>query len=188
MKFVKWFIIVVAVIFGLFVAVTFFLPKEYYVERSTEIEAPALVVYMQAIDLEAWQTWSPWTKYDPDMSIIYGEKKAGTGAFYSWKSDVTGDGTMTIIDSKSPEFVRYELIFEGYEDQPGFASIILAAASPMGPTKVTWTYEGNVGDKFFARWLAVLMDKFLGPGYEEGLANLKAKSEAISESPGLELP
>ena len=186
MKFVKWLLIVLAFLVGLFVVITFFLPKDYYVERSIEIEAPALLVYAQVVDLEAWQTWNPWNDLDPDMALSYGDPTVGKGASYSWVSEVTGDGTMEIIEAISPLQVRYKMTFEGYEDEPGFSSMLLDAANPVGPTRVTWTFEGEVGDRFFAPWLGIMMDTLLGPSYEKGLASLKERCEAMTQTiPGL---
>ncbi len=177
MKFVKWLIVAVAVLLGLFVLVTFFLPQDYYVERTTRINAPAPVVYSQVADLEAWQKWNPWSDLDPEMEITYGESKVGQGASYSWISEAAGNGSMTITEADAPNHVRYKLAFEGYESQPSFSEMILKSDNPAGPTTVTWTFEGDVGDKFFARWMAVLMDKFVGASYDKGLAALKERCE-----------
>jgi hypothetical protein len=92
MKFVKWLIIAVAAILGIFIVITFFLPKDYYVERSIEIEAPALLIFANVADLEAWQTWNPWNEMDPDIEITFGEKTVGTGASYTWVSEKMGGG------------------------------------------------------------------------------------------------
>ncbi len=177
MKFLKWLLIILVVVLGLFFAVSFLLPKAYYVERSTTINAPAMVVYKEVVDLEAWQTWNPWNELDPAMTISYGEIKVGVGASYSWQSDKAGNGTMRITDTLAPSFARYELIFEGYEENPSFTEFKLEGENPSGPTTVTWTFEGDVGDKLFARWMVILMDKMVGASYEQGLAKLKEKCE-----------
>ena len=180
MKFVKWLIVAVAVLLGLFVVVTFFLPKDYYVERSVDINAPATVVYSQVADLEAWQEWNPWSNLDPEMQVTYGESRVGQGASYTWISEAAGNGQMTITKADAPSYVRYELVFEGYESEPSYSEMVLQAENPAGPTSVTWTFEGDVGEKFFARWMAVLMDKFVGASYDEGLANLKERCEEMA--------
>ena len=183
MKFVKWIIIFVAVMLGLFVAVTAFLPKDYHVERSIEVSAPIALVYSQVVDLEAWQAWNPWNELDPDIVIEYGEKKAGEGAWYEWRSEVAGNGKMTITETEVPLKVRYVLSFEGFEDLPSYSSMLLQAGDPLSPTTVTWTFEGTVGDRFFARWMSVLMDKFVGQNYEKGLQMLKERCEALAQAP-----
>lgn len=189
MKFAKWLIIAVAAILGIFVVITFFLPKDYYVERSIEIEAPAFLIFANVADLEAWQTWNPWNEMDPDIEITFGEKTVGTGASYTWVSEKMGGGEMLIVLSKAPEVVRYQLTFEGYEETPGYSDMLLKAESATGPTIVTWTFEGDTGDKFFSAWMSLFMDTLLGPSYEDGLAKLKEKCEKqIQVVPGMPLP
>ncbi|HSH09389.1 MAG TPA: SRPBCC family protein [Oceanipulchritudo sp.] len=179
MKAVKWVIIGVASLLFLFFGITFFLPNAYYVERSVEISAPPVMVYSQVVDLEVWQEWNPWNKMDPDMVITYGEKRVGAGAFYSWSGEIAGGGKMAIIETEAPSHVRYELIFEGFENEPSYSSMILKASDPLGPTMVTWTFEGDVGNKLFARWMVVLMDRFVGASYEQGLDALKERCEGL---------
>jgi uncharacterized protein YndB with AHSA1/START domain len=177
MKFLKWLLISLVVLLGLVFVVSYLLPKEYYVERTKTINAPAMVVYQQVVDLEAWQTWNPWNELDPEMTISYGEIKVGTGASYSWQSEKAGNGTMRITETVPPSNARYELIFEGFEDNPSISEFKLEGENLAGPTTVTWTFEGDVGDKLFARWMVILMDKMVGASYEQGLASLKAQCE-----------
>ena len=183
MKFVKWLIGLVAFLLGLFVLITFFLPKEYSLERSIEINAPAALVFSQVVDLEAFQAWNPWNEMDPDMLIEYGELSAGPGASYSWKSDAAGEGSMEIIEVDGIEHVRYRLLFEGYEDNPGYSSIHVSADPADGSCSVRWTFEGDVGSSFFGRWMSIMVDKFIGPTYEKGLSLLKTRSETLVLDP-----
>lgn len=177
MKFLKWLLIVLAGLLGLLFGVSFLLPNAYSVERSTTINAPAMVVYQQVSDLKAFEEWNPWKDLDPDMTLSFGEITAGQGASYSWKSEVTGNGTMRLVDTTVPTYVRYELIFEGYEDNPSISEFKLDGEGLSGPTTVTWSFAGDVGDKLFARWMVILMDKMVGASYEQGLAQLKEKCE-----------
>ena len=189
MKLVKWSILSVAILLLVFIVVTFLLPREYHVERSIEIKAPALLIFANVADLETWQTWNPWNKMDPEIEISYGEKKVGPGASYSWSSEQVGAGTMEIVEAKAPVYVKYKLLFEGFEEYPGFSDIIMKADSATGPTTVTWTFHGETGDKFFAPWMGLAMDRMLGPTYELGLSDLKDTCEAqIQTIPGLPLP
>ncbi|MFO7724800.1 MAG: SRPBCC family protein, partial [Oceanipulchritudo sp.] len=134
----------------------------------------------QVVDLEAWQEWNPWNEVDPDIEIIYGERSEGTGASYSWESDIAGDGEMRILEAVPNEFVRYELIFEGYEDLPSYSEIEIEPVDEPQGTHVTWTFEGNVGSNFFARWMSVMVDRFVGSSYEDGLEALKERCEELA--------
>jgi len=186
---VKWLLIIVAGLLGLFVVVSFFLPQDYYVERSIDISVPAALVYSQVVDLEAWLKWDPWGEMDPETKVTFGSIKVGTGASYSWESETSGNGSMAIIETNPPEMARFELIFEGYEDNPSYSSMLIDSTDSLGPCSVTWTFEGSVGDKLFARWMAVMMDKFVGMNYEKGLNNLKELCESMGgEVPVMETP
>ena len=164
---------------GLFIVISFFLPKDYYVERTVQISAPAVLIYSQVVDLEAWMEWDPWGDLDPEMKVTFGEIRSGAGASYAWESETSGDGTMTIVETEAPNLAKYELVFAGYEDNPSYSVISLESADAIGPTSVKWTFEGSVGDKLFARWMVLLMDKFVGANYEKGLNNLKERCEAM---------
>jgi hypothetical protein len=183
MKFLKWLLIVLAGLFGLFVVVSFFLPKEYHVERSILIVSPPELVYSQIVDLEAWQEWDPWGDMDPDMEVVFGDKTVGLGASYRWTSEMSGDGEMTIVETEPSKMVKYKLVFAGYEDNPSYSVITLEAPDVMGPTNVNWTFEGSVGDKLFARWMVLLMDKFVGVNYEKGLKSLEKRCQDMFLSP-----
>lgn len=181
MKVVKWVILVIAVLLGLFIAVTFFLPKEYEMSRSIAIEARPGIVYNQVADLEAWQEWNPWSRMDPSIDIEYGEKRVGVGASYSWEGETAGSGTMEIVEAHPPLLVEYHLEFGGYEDTPSTSRILITPDPEGGPTEVTWTFEGSVGDQFFARWMSVMIDSLVGKSYEEGLQALKKRAEHVEE-------
>ena len=178
MKLVKWIIGLVAALFLMFLLITFFLPRSYSVERSILIEAPAPLIYSQVADLEAWQEWNPWGGMDPHMTVSYGETTSGKGASYKWNSEVTGDGLMKILEAVPYSLVRYELGFEGWEDLPSYSSIMIAPIPDSNTTEVHWSFEGSSGDRFFARWMSVLMDKFVGSNYDEGLQALKERCES----------
>lgn len=38
-------------------------------------------------------------------------------------------------------------------------------------------FDGTVGDRFFARWMTLLMDPMVGSQYEKGLEALKLRCE-----------
>ena len=44
-------------------------------------------------------------------------------------------------------------------------------------TKVTWRMTGK-NDDFLGKWMALAMPSMVGPQFEQGLADLKAKVEA----------
>jgi len=53
---------------------------------------------------------------------------------------------------------------------------LLLAPAGSG-TRVTWTNRGDVGRNPLKRYLAMAMDRMVGPDFEAGLANLKRVAE-----------
>lgn len=182
MKWLKWILVGCVLLLLTFGVATFFVPKTYDVRRSVVIEAPASLIFSQVVDLEAWQKWNPWNKADPDIQIEYGPERSGLGAEYSWQSEVAGSGTMRIVEVGFPNKVRYELEFEGYENQISISRFLIEEGPERGANTVTWTFEGDVGDSFFGRWSTLVMDAFIGPSYERGLAQLKTRCEELARA------
>ena len=49
---------------------------------------------------------------------------------------------------------------------------------PDGPaTRITWAMSGDVGGNPLKHYLALVMDRMVGPDFEAGLANLKTLAE-----------
>lgn len=159
----------------LLVVISFFLPGRVHVQRVAVINAQPEVVFRQVNDLHNWNKWMPWNKMDPKMEIKYYGPEKGTGAGYSWSSDIkqVGKGKITIIDSKPDESVVTELNFMEHG--------ISTASFRMEPvdhgTKVIWGMDMDMGMNPFARYLGLFMDQMIGGDFEKGLIDLKTVSE-----------
>jgi uncharacterized protein YndB with AHSA1/START domain len=154
--------------------VGFFLPSHFEVSRSVVIAAPADKVYDLIADPRHWSKWSAWNKRDPNMDIRYGGPPFGQGARWSWKSKSEGSGSMEFVKVEPNRHIEYALVFPEFNMRSGGAFAI--DATPAG-TKVTWTNAGDVGTNPLKHYLAVGMDRLVGPDFELGLANLKVVAE-----------
>lgn len=149
-----------------------FLPKEFSLQRSTVIDAPAAVVFEQVNNLEKNQAWMPWNKLDPTMKVTFGDVTVGEGASYSWTSDKSGDGTLTIKESVPNERIVNDLDFgEGGPSEGRWTF-----EETGGGTKVTWAMVG-AADGIIDRYFGLMVEKMAGPAFEQGLADLKKVSE-----------
>ena len=168
--------IVVLVVIGFSVlvfGVGSFLPKDFRVERSIQIDAPAEVVFDQVNTLRNWSAWSPWTARDPTIENRYSGPESGVGASVSWTSEGSGDGTQTITKSERPSRIETQLDF-GEMGQPTADW----SFEPSGEgAKVTWGLSGRANGAL-GGYFASMMDGMLGPDYEDGLARLKQVVEA----------
>ena len=175
MKFLQWALAIVGAVALAVVLVGFVLPSKFSVERSIEIRAPARTIYDHIVEPKQWAKWSVWTRRDPDMRITYSGPPFGMGAKWSWVSKSEGTGSMQFTRVEPDKRVEYALSFPDF----GMKSTGALAIEPAGERmKVTWTNSGDVGPNPLKRYLAVLMDRMVGPDFEAGLANLKALAES----------
>jgi len=157
----------------LLVIISFFLPSKTHLERSIVINAPADSIFAQVNTMQNWPNWSPWAKIDPAMKTTYFGPASGEGAGYSWDSKKVGKGTLTVTKSVTNELLETKMDF----GDRGFANAFFKLSPAEGGTKVVWGFDSETGMNPIAKYFGLLMDKFLGPDYEKGLANIKAVVE-----------
>jgi uncharacterized protein YndB with AHSA1/START domain len=174
-KFLQWALAVIGGIVLLIVLGGLLLPSTFLVERSIEINAPARTIYDYVVEPKQWTKWSVWTQRDPDMRITYSGPPFGMGAKWSWVSKTEGTGNMQFTRVEPDKRVEYVLAFPDYGMRSNGSLSIEPAGTRM---KVTWIATGDVGPNPLKRYLAVMMDRMVGPDFEAGLANLKAVAES----------
>lgn len=173
MKILKRVLLVVGVIIGLLLIVSLFLPASFKVERTTTVQAPPDSVYKLLADFKEWNSWSPWLEKEPTMQFERSAETNKVGSFQKWKSQSQGNGEMTFSTLDPGKTVGYKLVFDESMQSDG-----QLALSPEGDaTKVTWTMTGDAGMNPVARYFGLMMDGFVGPDFEKGLANIKKVAE-----------
>jgi len=175
------------VIIGLLVAavlivvgVGLFLPNEYRVERSIEIDAPPEAVFDHVNTLKSWNAWSPWMAKDSSIENSYSGPEAGVGAKVTWTSEDSGNGSQTITFSERPKRIEMHLDF-GDMGQPR-ADWTFAPSGES--TQVNWGLSGTASG-VLGGYFAKMMDGWVGPDYEDGLARLK---KVVEEAPSEDAP
>lgn len=175
MKFVQWTLATIGALVLLIVAVGFLLPSAFSVQRSVEINATPKKVYDLVVEPKRWKDWSAWTRRDPDMRIIYSGPPFGMGAKWAWVSKSEGTGSMEFTRVEPDRSVEYVLVFPDFN----MKSTGALRLEPNGnATRVTWSSVGDVGANPLKHYLAIMMDRMVGPDFEAGLANLKALAES----------
>jgi uncharacterized protein YndB with AHSA1/START domain len=163
-----------AVLVLLLVAIAFFLPRKYSVERSIVIDARPEVVFAQFADLKAWKNWGAWQERDPAMKMTFSEPATGVGAWSAWESKSQGNGRMTITDVEPAKRMVYRLEFPDM----GTSSIGAMSLQPADKgVKVVWSDAGDLGMNPMFRWFGLFIDRMLGPDFEHGLRKMKALAE-----------
>lgn len=169
---------VVAVLVLAVLVVGFTSPRVARMKRSIEIAAPPEKIFPRLNSVKRFaDEWSPWSEKDPAAKHSFSGPAEGVGARHAWEGDPkkVGTGTMEITESVPNRRVKSHLAFKGRgEADAGWILEDLGG----GRTRVTWDFEGDNGNNPIARIFGRLMDKFLGPDYEKGLAKLKKISES----------
>lgn len=175
MKLLSRILIVGVLIVALLAAVSFAFPRDYHIERSVEIKAPAAVVFAHVGDLRAWPKWTVWEEMDPAMKTVYSDNTTGVGATSEWNGPAAGEGNLKVTEYQAPNRIVYDLYLADFEMR-SVGEIALSAAN--GETTVTWSDAGDLGMNPLNRWFGLAIDKVVGSDLEAGLARLKALCEA----------
>src|SRR5688572_27756685 len=135
-------------------------PDEFRITRSAVIPASAPKIFEYVNDVHKFQEWSPWAKMDPEAKMTYEGPSAGTGAVAKWEGKKTGAGTMTVIESRPAELIRYRLDF--IKPMPGTSTTEITFTPQSGGTLVTWTMFGP--NTFMGKIMSVFVncEKMMG--------------------------
>jgi hypothetical protein len=158
----------------LLVAVGYLLPRQVNAERSIVINAPQAQLFDALNGFKRFNEFSPWAALDPNTQYSYAGPESGVGARMSWisaKEDV-GSGTNEIVESTPPDFIRTRLDFGGQ-----LAEATFSFEPADGATRVTWGFDGDLGNNPVMRFVGLMFDKWIGSDYEKGLARMKQVME-----------
>ncbi len=171
-------LIALAVIIGGILVAASRKPGEFRVVRSILLKAPPAAAFEHVNDLEKWQAWSPWAKMEPLAKTEFSGPKAGKDAVFKWTGKKTGQGCMTIVESRPGEFIRFRLEFLKPMKAVNTAEFKFDSEGPQ--TRVTWTMFGV--NKFMNKVVSLFMncDKMVGGQFEQGLSSLK---EIVEKEP-----
>lgn len=174
----KKLVLAVLVLIVLLLGIGFLLPKEWDVQRSVVINAPASAVYPMVATLKTWPDWTYWNRErDPSCAWSFEGPETGAGAVMKWDGEVHMQGTLTIDSGDPATGIQYTLDMEG---MPPLKGSIALAAEGAG-TKVTWHDHGKSDGMPWSNWmLFFLADPVIGGFFEEGLTNLKTRVEAAA--------
>ena len=87
MSLLKKLLVLVGVLITLFVATSFFISKDYSVERTIVINAEPSEIYPYVVDLKEWSKWGVWFKRDPNMELEFSGPDRAIGMRSEWKSE-----------------------------------------------------------------------------------------------------
>ncbi len=155
--------------------IAYILPQNVSVERSIVINATPDKVFPLVNNQRNSEQWSPWLSRDPNVQLIYSGPDAGVGSKMQWVSDNpnVGNGTAEIIESVENQNIKTKLDF----GRQGIADAWFSFVLEGGATKVSWGFTTDTGMNPISRWMGLMMDKWVGDDYQQGLSNLKVLVE-----------
>jgi hypothetical protein len=151
------------------------LPGHVVVARSVVIGAPEYIVFPYLNDLRRFGGWSPWASRDPQLTVSYSGPDQGKGAKVEWSSTKAsvGNGSMEITESNPSRHIDLAVVFNGLDG----TSYYDIAPSGSG-SKVTWGFGYDSGASPLKRWKGLMLDRYLGAEFRDGLQKLKDKVES----------
>jgi uncharacterized protein YndB with AHSA1/START domain len=141
----------------------------FELERSSEISAPASVVFAQLDDLHRWNDWFPWTQIDKHVTEhVHSGAPKGVGASYEWQSDnKSGRNRLTILESQPPNRVLARLEFTQGRSREFRLLILLTAVADGTKVRIVMSGPDTYASKFFGRY-----KEYMVKDLERGLQNL----------------
>ena len=171
LRVVFWFLII------LFVAGVF-LPQHFSVSRSVTVSGSSAQIHQLTNDLTQWPKWSPWIELEPSVTVTLGDITQGIGANQSW-TDTSGGGRLLYTGSTPDKAISYNIWFSDNE-VPAISTMSYATLN-ASQTKISWAIEGDMQIPVIGFYMALLMDKMIGPAFELGLSNIKREVEKDSQ-------
>jgi uncharacterized protein YndB with AHSA1/START domain len=150
--------------------------ETFRIERSAVIDAPPETTFALVEDFHRWTEWSPWEKLDADLKRTYSGAAHGVGAAYAWEGKKAGSGRMEITTAERASRIVIKLDF--IKPFTAHNTAEFSFAREGHGTRVTWAMTVPVTLLSKVMGLFVSTEKFVGPQFEEGLANMKRVAEA----------
>lgn len=175
MKIIKKIGIVLLVLILIGALVGWMQPRQMHVEVSGTMKSHPANIYNQVNVMKNWEAWSPWQRMDPEMKVTYSDIPSGVGASYSWTGPKSGQGSLTVSEANPNERIATAMDFG-----PNGTATSGFTFTPEGEnTRVTWSFDTDMGVNPFSRLFGLIMKGMLESSFEQGLANLKEITEKM---------
>jgi len=173
MKLFKKILIGLLILVALILILAYFLPRELQVKVGKTVDAPANYVYNYLNDLNNNEEWDPWARKDETMTMTMGDKTVGEGASYSWDSENSGSGTLTVQSVSANE----KIVSTIESPQMGNVNVVYEfIPENKDKSELVWDFQSTTS------WPMNIMNYFIIPSikseFEDGIDNI---NEVVSE-------
>ena len=173
MKLIRHLIIILVIGAAVLAGGGLLLPGEIRVERSAVIQAPPSAVFPYVNSAAKFNEWSPWAARDPNTQYAFTGPAEGAGNRMQWQSEHMGSGSMAIVESVPDRKVALALDF----GHMGEADSSYVLTPEKDGTRVTWGIVSRLPYEPVARWMGLMLGRWIGADFEDGLRRLKNKVE-----------
>lgn len=160
----------------LFFIVAFLLPSSKSLSRSITINQPAEEIYKLITDFNNYKKWNPWSAREPEAKGEMEGEPGMVGHKWSWDGKKIGAGYLQIKELDKGKSVLSDLVFTAPRAMTA-DDIWRFEKLDDKKTKVTWGHRSDLGYPA-GRYFGLMLEKMLGPDFEQGLKNLKELSES----------
>jgi uncharacterized protein YndB with AHSA1/START domain len=151
-------------------------PDAFRTQRSTTINAPAERIYPLIANLRQMNTWNPFVKPDPNITIEYRGPEAGKGAVHTWNGNRNvGEGSIEITEAVAYSKVDMRLLM--LKPMKADNAVAFTLVPNGNATTVTWAMSGQ--QPFIGKLMSTFIDcdRMVGSQFDKGLASLKSIAE-----------
>ena len=167
MRYIKFAVAGLIVLFILFTAIGLLMPSSVTVLRSVDIQAPVDSVHYYTNDPANWRYWIN------GADIAYYKQFTSTTAEKDSKIAL-GTYTITIVEISPKHIVTR---WKGQSNREQLNRLELSYNSSAGSTTVNWSFKQQLNWYPWERLSGMLHDKVFGPSMETSLNKLKQVCE-----------
>jgi polyketide cyclase/dehydrase/lipid transport protein len=174
MKILKKILIGLLGLIVLLLIIAIFIPSEYTVTRTAEVNRPKQEVFDYVKSLKNQEQYSVWVMEDPKIQMTYTGVDGTVGSSSAWVSEKMGKGSQTIT-AISDNRIDVDLNFIKPMTDQAKASMAVDEVD-ANKSKITCTFYGKAPYPK-GRWFSLMGRYFVGDAYEKNLANVKKNLE-----------
>jgi hypothetical protein len=165
------FLISLAIVTVLFIAVGVFLPSRRHVEHSMETNHPVRQVYDVINSFKRFGDWHPLRMHDPAIQYTLEGPERGVGAklnYVSQKKPI-GSGSWEIVNSEQDSQVEFAIQNQAYGENK---TAVITLEEQGKTVDVTWEYDVEYGWNLLGRYAGLYVSRNAGDDIKLGLGNL----------------
>lgn len=172
MKFLKYFLYFVGILFAVFLILGLIYPRNIEVEKSRSFDHSKDELKKELSDLEGFNDWSPWAENDSNVEYSYEGERGAIGSKMIWEGEGDmGKGSYTLERVREDSII---LKLEFLEPHESTSENYFVLKEKEGDVEVTWGFDEALSWPTNAIPHLMGVDDMLGEHFEKGLANLDA--------------